>query len=103
MPRSQHWWTIFMRTTAPSPSGKPASALRTTRLALIAALGSGEFHDHSVHGKAITGLGLHGFDDPIALGAQDVLHLHGLDDAQSVTHLDLLPGPHVDCLDQARH
>src|SRR5262245_49562010 len=49
-----------------------------TQEAGMAVLSSGKLHDHGVDGEAIAGLGLHGLHDSLALGAQDVLHLHGL-------------------------
>ena len=49
------------------------------------------------------GLALTDLTTAVALGAQDVLHLHGLDHAQRLAGLDLLAGGDVDRLDQARH
>ena len=41
--------------------------------------------------------------EPVALGVQHVLHLHGLDDAERLARLDILPDRDVDRLHQPRH
>ena len=49
-----------------------------------------EFDDRLIDAEAGTGLGMDLGHLAVALGAQDVLHLHGLDDRQFLAGLDLL-------------
>src|SRR5208282_1444350 len=63
----------------------------------------GEFHDYRVDGDAVARLDGYLLDDAVALGAQDVLHLHRLDDSQGFARLDLLAFGNGDRNNQARH
>lgn len=49
-----------------------------------------EFDEDLVESDRGAGGGLDGFDDAVALSAEDVLHLHGLDDGEFLTDSDLL-------------
>ena len=51
---------------------------------------SGKLHDHRVDGDAVARLDADFLDDAVALGAQDVFHLHRLDHGQRLAGLDLL-------------
>jgi len=68
------------RAGAEHPRWPGTSICRANRDLPSLRAGSGEFHDHGIDGKTVAGLGLDGLDDPIALGAQDILHFHGLND-----------------------
>src|SRR5262245_51079850 len=51
---------------------------------------SRKLHDHGIDGEAVAGLGLDGLDHTVALGTEDILHLHGLHHAQGLAGFDLL-------------
>ena len=41
-----------------------------------------ELNEQLINSDRVTGLDVDGFDDALALALQDVLHLHGLDNAE---------------------
>ena len=49
---------------------------------------SGKLHDHFIDRKTVAGSAVDLGDRAVALGAQDVLHLHGLDHTQTLARLD---------------
>src|SRR5690606_20395354 len=87
---------------ARSPRGKaprsPSGRSWRPRLAIPL----GELYQTLVGGDAVARLGADRLHHPVALGADDVLHLHGLEDGDDLAGLDLLAGRHVDRDDQTR-
>src|SRR5579863_4712513 len=63
----------------------------------------GKLHDDGINGDAVAGLYRYLFDDAVTLGAQDILHLHRLDDSQSLAGLNLLAFADRDRNNEARH
>ena len=53
----------------------------TTMLAARSPIGLVELHDDGVYSEAVTGCCMDCCNGRIAFGAQDILHLHGLDNA----------------------
>src|SRR4051812_4911594 len=78
----------------PRAKAKPATAVthRAARRAGKAERGSDELEDHRIDGEAVALLGGDRRDGGVALRAQHVLHLHGLDDGERLARLHLLPG-----------
>ena len=62
-----------------------------------------EFEDHRVDGEAVAGLRVDLLHHAGFLGAQDILHLHRLDDRERLAGLDLVAFADVERGQQARH
>src|SRR5579883_1540796 len=74
---------------------------RCTALAAIAA--SGEFENDLIDGETVARLGAYLGDLGVALGAQHILHLHGLDYGELLAGLDLLSLIDGEGDEEARH
>src|SRR5579863_3817599 len=64
---------------------------------------SGELHNYRIHGNTVARLDADSLDAAVALGAQDVLHLHRLDHGERLAGLDFLTRRDRDRDDQAGH
>src|SRR5690349_13763581 len=63
----------------------------------------GKIHDHRINRQGVARLDADLLDGGVALGAQDVLHLHRLHHAKRLPGLDLLALGDLDGPDQSRH
>ena len=62
-----------------------------------------ELKDGLIDSQAIAGGGVNRGDHPVALGAHDIFHFHGLNDGQFLARLDRLANRHRHRRQQARH